>query len=375
MKYLIIKCGIIALNIIYFFIKIFPVQKNKVTFLSRQGNNVSIDFKLLIDELKKEKKDIKITVLCKELNNGITNKIKYFFYIFKQMYHIATSKICILDGYCIPICILKQKKQLVTIQIWHALGSLKKFGYSSINLEGGRDSKIAKIMRMHKNYTYILTSSNLSKEFFKEAFHAEDRQMKIMNLPRVDFLQSEELKKSTIKSILKIYPELNNKKKNILYCPTQRKNTLLPLEEMVKQIDSSKYNFIAKLHFGKEIVFVENKTIERESSFTGLELLHIADYIITDYSAIVFEAVITKKPIYFYDFDYDTYMKERGIYINYREEMPGPIEKEFKRIIQLIDQNYYDKNKINHFCNKYIENTEKNATKELTKLILKNMNN
>ena len=375
MKYLVIKCGIIALNIIYFFIKIFPIQKNKVTFLSRQGDNVSIDFEMLIEELKKEKKDIKITVLCKKINDGLINKIKYSFYMFKQMYHIATSKICVLDGYCIPICILKQKKQLITIQIWHALGSLKKFGYSSINLKGGRDSKIAKIMRMHKNYTYILTSSKISKEFFKEAFQAEEKQMKIMNLPRVDFLKSEEHKKSTIENMLKIYPELNNKTKNILYCPTQRKNTVLPIEEMASQIDLSKYNFIAKLHLGKEIVFVEDETIERNSSFTGLELLHIADYIITDYSAIVFEAATTKKPIYFYDFDYDTYMEERGTYINYEQEMPGPIEKEFKNIIQLIEKNYYDKNKINHFCNKYIENTEKNATKQLAEWILENMNN
>ena len=294
--------------------------------------------------------------------------------MFKQMYHIATSKVCVIDGYCIPICILKQKKELVTIQIWHALGSLKKFGYSSLDLEDGRNSKMSKIMKMHKNYTYILTSSEFSKKFFKEAFNAEEKQMKIMNLPRVDFLQSKKYKESTIEKFFKIYPELNNQKKNILYCPTQRKNTKLPIDDIVKLINFKKYNFIVKLHDGTEMIYVGNKKIEKDSSLTGLELLHVADYIITDYSAIVFEAAITKKPIYFYAFDHNTYMDERGTYINYKEEMPGPICENFKDIVMMIENNVYNKQKEISFCNKYIENLKENATKKIVKFIMKNIN-
>lgn len=374
MKYFIIKCGITLLNIIYFFIKLFPIQKNKITFMSRQADNIPLDFKMILEELKSENKNLNTVVLCKQLKNGVKNKIKYFFYMFKQMYHIATSKVCVIDGYCIPICILKQKKELVTIQIWHALGSLKKFGYSSLDLEDGRNSKMSKIMKMHKNYTYILTSSEFSKKFFKEAFDAEEKQMKIMNLPRVDFLQSKRYKESTIERFFKIYPELNNQKKNILYCPTQRKNTKLPIDDMVKLINFKRYNFIVKLHDGTEMIYVGNKKIEKDSSFTGLELLHVADYIITDYSAIVFEAAITKKPIYLYAFDYNTYMDERGTYINYKEEMPGPICENFKDIVMMIENNVYNKQKEISFCNKYIENLKENATKKIVKFIMKNMN-
>ena len=45
------------------------------------------------------------------------------------MYYLATSKVCVLDGYCIPASILKHKKKLKIIQIWHASGAIKKFGY------------------------------------------------------------------------------------------------------------------------------------------------------------------------------------------------------------------------------------------------------
>lgn len=374
MKIAVIKIGIFILNIIYFFIKLFPINKNKVTFISRQSNEVSLDFRMIADELRKQNNNVKIVFMCKKLENGLLKKIGYCFHMVKQMYNIATSKVVILDSYCIPICILKQKKKLVVIQIWHALGSLKKFGYSSLDKKDGRDSKIAKAMKMHCNYTYILTSSAFSKQFFKEAFNAKDEQMLVMNLPRVDFLKSKKEQEKMQLRFLKIYPETNNKKKNILYCPTNRKGQKIPLENMVKDIPFDKYNFIAKLHDGTEIIYIDGKTIQKNSNFTGMELLHIADYIITDYSAIVYEASITQKPIYFYTYDYDDYQINRGTYIDYISEMPGPICKDFKQIMKLIEENEFDKIKEEKFCQKYIENINENATKKLAELVLNNMN-
>ena len=139
MKIILIKIGIFILNIIYFFIKLFPINKNKVTFISRQSNEVSLDFTMIAKELKQQNENIKIVFLCKKLGTSFSEKVKYCFHMVKQMYNIATSKVVILDSYCIPVCVLKQKKKLVVIQIWHALGSLKKFGYSSLDKKDGRN--------------------------------------------------------------------------------------------------------------------------------------------------------------------------------------------------------------------------------------------
>ena len=225
MKIFVLKIGIAILNGIYCIIKLFPTKQNKITFISRQSNQVSLDFKMLATKLKEKDPNIQIVYLCKTLGKSIKKEIAYSFHMIKQMYHIATSKVVILDSYCIPICILKHKKGLV-----------KKFGYSSLDKKDGRDSKIAKAMKMHKNYTYVLTSSSISKKFFQEAFGAEEKQMLISNLPRVDFLKSEKIKQKMIRKFQKNYPEAQNGKKNILYCPTKRKDTAIPIEEMIKDI-------------------------------------------------------------------------------------------------------------------------------------------
>ena len=56
-----------------------------------------------------------------------------------------------------------------------------------------------------------------------------------------------------------------------------------------------------------------DKIYSNQSDFTGMDLLHVADYIITDYSAIVYEASIVEKPIYFYTYDYDKYMDDKEL--------------------------------------------------------------
>ena len=113
----IIKIINFILNVIYLLFKCFRRRK-QITLISRESNNITTDFKLLSEELKKELPDYKIVVLCKKMDN----KLLYAFHMLKQMYHISRSKVVILDTYCYLISNLKHKKDLVVIQIWHAIG-------------------------------------------------------------------------------------------------------------------------------------------------------------------------------------------------------------------------------------------------------------
>ena len=353
-NYIIIKIWKLINSFIYAFLKILKTR-NKITFISRQTNGENLDFNLIIKELKRQNIDIETVVLNKKIGKNLKSVISYMFHMYKQMYHIATSKTVILDGYCIAISNLKHKKDLKVVQIWHALGALKKFGYSILDQEEGRSTKIAKLMNMHKNYTYILTSSQITKEFFKEAFNAKEEQMVVLGLPRIDFLKSEYYNNLTQNRFFKKYPNMNNSKKNILYVPTKRNTNInkKDLNKIIYSINYEKYNLIIKLHNGSGLLYIDNKFYSKEKDFLGLELLHIADYIITDYSAITYEAAITGKPIYFYAYDYEEYVGNRGFYIDYNTEMPGPISNDINEILKLIDNNVMFNDKTKAFLDKY----------------------
>ena len=80
-KSIFLKIAIGILKILYAIIKCFPTT-NKVTFISRQSNTITIDFMLLEEELNKQCPDIKTVILTKKLES----KLAYIFHMFKQMY-------------------------------------------------------------------------------------------------------------------------------------------------------------------------------------------------------------------------------------------------------------------------------------------------
>ena len=121
-----IKTALGLMNFIYLFFKLLPVR-HKVVFLSRQSNFVNSDFIMLADRLKKEDPTIETVFLCRTLDGGIGNKIRYAFHMLTQMKHLATSQVAVLDSYCIAVSCLHHRKSLKVLQMWHALGCLKKF--------------------------------------------------------------------------------------------------------------------------------------------------------------------------------------------------------------------------------------------------------
>lgn len=363
----VIKMGTILLNIIYAVMKLCPVKK-KVTMLSRQYNTKPLDFKMLEDQINEDYPDYDVVILSKRIEKNIFGLISYIFHLLLQMKHMANSQIIILDTYCIPVSILKQRKETKIIQIWHAAGAFKKFGYSILDKEEGSSSKIAMAMKMHYNYSYVCTSSEYCLPYFAEAFHVPYDKMVIYPLPHFDLLNNEKYKKNVKNKIIKNYPQLQKDKKIILYAPTFRKDDVKMEQNILKLIDSidmNKYQLIIKLHPLDESE-IKDKRIILDKKFSTTDMLIIADYVISDYSAIIYEASFLHKPLFFYVFDFDLYYKKRNFYIDFNEDMPGFISSDPNRIMEAIENEKYDISRIVSFSEKNIVYPKSSYTKDLT---------
>lgn len=356
-----------TLNIIYFFMKKSRL-KNKVILISRQLDYPSLDFKMIEEEIRNQDSTVEIKVFCKTIKKGLINKIIYSLYMLKIMANLANSKVCIIDGYSIPVSILKQREELIVIQIWHALGAIKKFGYQSLGKKEGRDKDLSDMMNMHKNYTYILAPSNATGRFYQQAFNADKKKVLIMGMPRIDYLLKKNL--DIEKQILNDYPELKSKK-NILYVPTFRLDKSIEVEDLINVINIEKYNLIIKKHPSEKIQ--ERAGCIVDNKYNSIDWLDIADYVITDYSAIAFESVLKHKPTYFYLYDIEEYEQNRGLNINLFEEMPTSTSESAKTILDKIENEKYNYEELNKFLNKYIETNNTNNTEEIAKFVLKNL--
>lgn len=338
-----------------------------------QSNAPSLDFRLLKEKIKEQDETIKLVFLCKKMESSLTKKIEYISYVFnmvgyilKAMYYLSTSKVCITESYCVPISILKHKKALKVIQIWHASGAVKKFGYQALDKEEGKPKKIAELMCMHKNYDYVIAPSEVTKNVFSEAFNIEKEKIVKLGLPRLEYIMNKKYDKSN--EIYNEFPDLENKKV-ILYVPTFRKGKDTDLTEILDYpIDKEKYKLIVKLHP------LEKANVPKEykinSKYTSYDLIKIADYIITDYSILSIEASILEKPIFLYLYDLDEYNESRGLNINLIEELKTFTSKNFNDIMKKIEENSFDINEIIKYKNKYIEIETKNTVNELTRFVL-----
>ena len=367
----VVKVFKLLLNVIYLFFKLFRRRK-QITLISRESNEITLDFLLLKNELEKELKDYKIVVLCKMIDN----KFLYMFHILKQMYHISRSKVVILDTFCIPISVLKHKKGLEVIQIWHALGLMKKAGYAILDKDEGRDSKESKLFNMHKNYTYIYTSSEDCIESIGKVFNYENKYIKSVPLPRIDRLKDKKYQSEIKNKILKRYNSLN-KKINILYAPTFRKNedekdSINAINDLIENIDYKKYNLIIKLHPLTKYS-INNENVVFDNEFSTMDMLSVSDYVISDYSSIIYEAGIVNKKLIFYAYDLDEYKDKRDFFIDYYNDLPGPIVKNGKEIKKFLDNPNYDKYKNRNLISKYVDlnikNYSENMVKEIKKLL------
>lgn len=362
--------GQFILNLIYSVMKL-KKTKNKVLLLSRQSNKKSLDFSLLEESLKKHK-NIKIVCMYKMIGKSFISKIGYCFYMLRIMNNLANSKVCIIDGYSIPISLLKHKKDLVIIQMWHASGATKKFGYQVVDKKEGASLEITKIMKMHKNYDYVLAPSKKTGEIYSEAFNIPEDKIVYIGLPRLDYLKDRSKDNKLKEEFLKAYPKYLNKE-IILYVPTFRKGKEISSYDLISKINNEKYGLIIRKH-PLDIEKEDNDFIV-DKRFETMDLLKIADIIITDYSAIAYESCILNKPLYFYVYDIMEYIENRGLNIDIAKEMREATFKKAETLVKSIESNMYNYSQLYDFRDKYVEVYKKNNTEELTKFIIKNMNN
>ena len=356
-----------VMNFMYFFFKLLPTNDKKLFFLSRQTDKPSIDYRMLRDEIKAKYPEYKMCFCTKRIEKHLKDFLfKNTLMIFRQLYHLATSKVCIVDGYNVPVCLLKHKKSLAIIQIWHSLGAIKKFGLQDIRTE--KKKIIAKEAKMHENYDVIVSTSNETTKYFMQAFGYPKSKFINIGLPRIDYL----LKRKNVnrKKIYKKYKEFKNKK-IILYAPTFRKKDNYKIDELIKSIDTEKYILIIKLHPYIKYERKQKKGLYYCDDFTSLQLLSVANYLITDYSAMSVEGAIMNIPIYIYAYDYEDYSKNPGINVNLEKEFNKYFFKESDGIYKSIKSGKYDLSVVTKYRNKYVDNQDGTSCKKLAKYIIK----
>lgn len=374
---------------VYFFIKLIHRQRRQVFFLSRQFDDISLNYQMVIDEL--EKQNIKYKCICKKVDSSINDSVRtqgnysnkktlfkkifsnlksailYYFSLYKQMRYTAQSRVIIVDGYNLPVSLLKHKEGTKVIQMWHALGAIKQFGYQAMGSKDGVPTNVARILKMHANYDYILSGSVGMNAFFAEAFNTPIEKVLAIGTPTVDYMKIRDPK--TEKKIYKKYPSMK-KKINVLYSPTFRNDKRDNTKELVKYIDFNKCNLIITQHPKVDNVIDDERVIcVNRNEFSTFDILKVSDYVITDYSALMVDAAIADKKILLYVYDYEKYKEDNGLNIELLKEFPNLTSKSAKKLTSIINNDNYNMKEYLKFKEKYTTNIDISSTAAIIDLI------
>ena len=356
------------LNFIYFFMKLLPTNKNKVLFLSRQSNTPTEDFIFLEARLRELKPELKTVMITKRADKSFSDLFVFALQTLGSMFHLATASVCVLDSYWPAVSMLKHKDSLAVIQIWHAMGKIKKSGYQSLDKGLGRSSMIAHEMRMHRNYDVIIAGGKAFNPFYCASFGVSESVLYNVGLPRMDMLR--ENTEKCRRQFYDAYPELEGEK-IVLYAPTFRKGQILDPKPVVDAFDFNGHQQLIIKRHPNQRLNEENlgqaMTCDEVPTST---VLSVCDCVITDYSAITIEAAILKKPVYFYLFDYEDYLSRNGLNVLLSDEFPDSVFTSPDKLFDSIENGTYDFDNYKRFCEKYLPDQSSRATDKIAALII-----
>lgn len=284
----------------------------------------------------------------------------------KEMYEeLYSSKIVIFESW-IPEKFRKRGNQ-IWIQLWHGT-PLKKMLYDSPEKEIMETSPKHRIQKFNdiQRWDYLLSDNPTINKYFETSLLVKQNKMINYGYPRVKYL-IENKNNDILKQKIKEKVGVNKNKKIILYLPTWRDYNYGKTEEefdrdymlnakLLKEKLSDNFEILEKNHTylqGNDEEVIHNTNIETQ------ELLLIADYLITDYSSVMFDGFAIDLPVIIYANDYDKYTKVRGVYKTMWNDLKDYTCDNLDDMVNLITN--YDKTNYDKIKDKY---TYKNICKE-----------
>jgi len=309
-------------NLFYRLMRRMPLR-NRVLFFSYYGEQYSGSPKYISRYLQ-EHTDIGIVWAFTEPEKHTEytgRKIKYGsppYY-----YHLATSKV-IVTNYRMTEDFDKREGQTY-IQTWHSSLRLKMIENDAIDTLPLHYVEMAR--KDSKQIDYLLAGSEKSKEIFERSFWYDGAILK-SGTPQCDILLDQ-----TDKYFRKVHQHYHipDDAHIMLYAHTFRKNH----DTSVYDLDFERINEALHTRFGGEWytlirlhphllnqignMHYSDHILQATDYDDVQELLCTADVLISDYSAIMFDYSITKRPCFLYYPDLEEYTsKDRNLYFDIR---------------------------------------------------------
>lgn len=359
----------VILPVIYNIYAVKPVIPNTVILADAHHDEIPFSMLAIKDELMQHP-ELQITELY--WNNSSCSVLGIFRNMACFMKKYATAETVIICDNFLPAASCRKRKGTSVIQLWHACGAFKKFGYdTSADIPSYYKGNVL------ANCDLVTVSSQICVKPFSSAMRLPEKAVRPVGVSRTDLYFNDTFNQACRNHFFSQYPNAQGKK-IVLWVPTFRGNpgiaSVKGLDDILHARDQLKdtHYFIIKLHPHTQ-AHIEGTNC----SISSEELLPVADVVITDYSSILFDAMIYKHPLILFVPDLDEYLDNRGFYLDYNT-LPGLRAQNLEQLLQILtdeDLLHSSVNKVyTDFYDKYMASCDGHSTKRIINYIKKTDN-
>lgn len=332
--------------------------RRRVTLATFHAATIGGNLVFIRDELRRRQPPVPTVVLAFRSDPGWRGVIRASLASIRAGFHLARSKVTIVDDYYMPMYAVKRPETL-NVQVWHAAGAFKRFGYSVLDKAFGTTEEFVNRFAIHTNYDVALVSASRFAPYYAEAFRQPLELFdSSIGLPRTDVFFGARRAEAEERVRLR-YPLPG--RRAILYAPTFRGSTIAKARTP-ERLD---------LHRLRDVLGEDHVLLLRRHPFVrasepldpGLagfvidvsdhpdinEVMLVSDVLVTDYSSVMYEFSLLDRPMAFFAPDHDDYMDERGFYFDYRNGVPGPVFDTTEDLAQWLRAGDFDLDRVARF--------------------------
>ena len=269
--------------------------------------------------------DRRVVLLLEPYSYGFSGKLRYLLRLVRGMYYLRTSGLFVVDNAYLPIHVAPHRRGTVVVQVWHAVGSLKRFGLDALTPPGDPERRF-----LHRHYDFVVCTAERSRAPWAAAFGVPLDAVLPLGTPRTDTFADTAAMATTRERVLARHPELRDRRV-VLYAPTFRgrgaaKRASHDLDGLaLRAALPADHVLVLKTHpnLDPSATATDGFDIVIDPATEINDLLTATDVLVTDYSSSIFEWALLRRPLVLLVPDLETYEADPGLYLDYRTEMIG----------------------------------------------------
>lgn len=190
------------------------VDSNLIIFADAKHSEIPYSLKAMYSEAKQQ--NYKVINYC--FNYSKLPVLEKLWILMKFMAVYAKAHYVFICDYYLPVASCNKKRQTKVVQLWHASGLQKKFGFDA-------DDDLGKFRYINpvKNYDLVSVSADIMKDVIAQNWRLPLKNIKALGCSRTDVFFSPNYVKKCRNNFFTLYPEAKNKK-IIMWAPSFRGN-------------------------------------------------------------------------------------------------------------------------------------------------------